>query len=1197
MKKLRLIAFSPGKAEIKKWLIVMKLIICLTLIGAFQVQALVHSQGSNFTLNESGVNVREVIKQLENKSNFRFFFSENLAHLEKQVDINVTNANLEQVLDHLFKDSPLMYKVLENDLVIIMPFMEGLEQGTRISGNVTDPDGIPLPGVNIVEVGTNNGAVTDLDGNYSITVSSEDAVLRFSFVGYLTEEIVVGGQTSIDVMLMEDIQALDEVVVVGFGSRAKKDLTGSISSIQAEDLEKSKSLSPQYALQGNTSGVRIVNSSGDPNESPDIFIRGIGTWNGDAQPLYVIDGQIIEPPRSGNLDVITGFSMSTPPNLFNLINPSDIESISVLKDASAAAIYGNRGANGVILITTKKGKQGKPVLEFNSSFSTRNIPTYDMLNTQQYVDLTTEMFTNNLNPDITIEDELYGGDQDSDINRLTNRSPQFNSASPFYISDRTTYDWQDDMVVSNALAQTYDMKVSGASNGVDYYLSGSYLDQENFFKGNNLTRYTAALNVNSKINDWIKVGINYKYTYQLSDMSFRSRDLNEVASVAPWQPIYNPGNEYGYQTVIDPFYGGSESWQQAKLYGQGTSTNYLAEANINYGDFAISRNIGQAYFELTPVKGLTLRGSVNLDYAKQDRTEFTNPPNANLFRTNSNDPTQAAPDAPGSLGRISHRINNIFNYQSDFTATYANTFAGKHNLNLTAAVQDQRHETEFTDFSGSNLTTLTDNPKRNGYGNDLANNNSIYGWTQRYWFGMVGRGSYNYDRKYYADLSFRRDASIGFDDDYRWGNFYSLSGAWRISSESFMDGLTFIDDLKLRGGWGQAGNDQAVVGSYAYLSGVNTSISSVRFGSGNGDPLGTMVLGSVVADLPNPQLTWEVVSTTYVGMDAIILANRLNFTLELYNRVTDGILMSVVLPTSAGLNNPSDNVGQLENKGIDMQLGWNDRIGEFTYGVSGNISFIKNEVTKVYEGRPLESSGFGRVEEGRSLGLLWGYQHGGIFQSQEEIDAYYNATPDDNVGNTDFVAPGDMYFRDVQGNPTDEEQFYSKTPDGQINSYDRTEIGRTIPGHTYGLNLNLGWKGFDLFAGFYGEGDVEKYNDARARFESMAGEGPNYFATTLNRWTPQNTNTEMPRAVKGDPAGNNRFSSRYVEDASFLRLNNWQFGYTIPSSVSNKLKMSLLRVYVGGQNNIYLTKWSTLDPVNDNYPLARTLTFGVNAKF
>ncbi len=1197
MKKLRLIAFSPGKAEIKKWLIVMKLIICLTLIGAFQVQALVHSQGSNFTLNESGVNVREVIKQLENKSNFRFFFSENLAHLEKQVDINVTNANLEQVLDHLFKDSPLMYKVLENDLVIIMPFMEGLEQGTRISGTVTDPDGIPLPGVNIVEVGTNNGAVTDLDGNYSITVSSEDAVLRFSFVGYLTEEIVVGGQTSIDVMLMEDIQALDEVVVVGFGSRAKKDLTGSISSIQAEDLEKSKSLSPQYALQGNTSGVRIVNSSGDPNESPDIFIRGVGTWNGDAQPLYVIDGQIIEPPRSGNLDVISGFSMSTPPNLFNLINPSDIESISVLKDASAAAIYGNRGANGVILITTKKGKQGKPVLEFNSSFSTRNIPTYDMLNTQQYVDLTTEMFTNNLNPDITIEDELYGGDQDSDINRLTNRSPQFNPASPFYISDRTTYDWQDDMVVSNALAQTYDMKVSGASNGVDYYLSGSYLDQENFFKGNNLTRYTAALNVNSKINDWIKVGINYKYTYQLSDMSFRSRDLNQLASVAPWQPIYNSGNKYGYQTVIDPFYGGSESWQQAKLYGQGTSTNHLAVANINYGDFAISRNIGQAYFELTPLKGLTLRGSVNLDYAKQDRTEFTNPPNANLFRTNSNDPTQAAPDAPNSLGNMTHRINNIFNYQSDFTATYANTFAGKHNLNLTAAVQDQRHETEFIDFNGANLTSVTDNPKRNGYGNDLSNNNSIYGWGQRYWFGMVGRASYNYDRKYYADLSFRRDASIGFDDDYRWGNFYSLSGAWRISSESFMDGLTFIDDLKLRGGWGQAGNDQAVVGSYAYLSGVNTSISSVRFGSGNGDPLGTMVLGSVVADLPNPQLTWEVVSTTYVGMDAIILANRLNFTLELYNRVTDGILMSVVLPTSAGLNNPSDNVGQLENKGIDMQLGWNDRIGEFTYGVSGNISFIKNEVTKVYEGRPLESSGFGRVEEGRSLGLLWGYQHGGIFQSQEEIDAYYNATPDDNVGNTDFVAPGDMYFRDVQGNPTDEEQFYSKTPDGQINSYDRTEIGRTIPGHTYGLNLNLGWKGFDLFAGFYGEGDVEKYNYARERFESMAGAGPNYFATTLNRWTPQKTNTEMPRAVIGDPAGNNRFSSRYVEDASFLRLNNWQFGYTIPSSVSNMLKISLLRVYVGGQNNIYLTKWSTLDPVNDNYPLARTLTFGVNAKF
>jgi len=1145
-----------------------------------------------------------VFRKLEHETNFRFTYDiKDVASIK--VNLNKHNRSLYEILEDISRQGKLHFRQTNYDIDVKKKTdetekkspIEVVIQTRNITGKVTSSeDGEGLPGVNVVEKGTSNGTVTDVQGNYTLEVS-EGAALVFSSVGYTPEEVEVGNRSVIDLTMTQDIQQLQELVVVGYGSRAKKDLTGSISTVQADDLEKSKLLlSPQYALQGNVSGVRVVNTSGDPNESPEIFIRGIGTWNGDAQPLYVIDGQIIEPPRSGNLDAITGFSMSTAPNLFNLINPSDIESISVLKDASAAAIYGNRGANGVILITTKKGKRGKPSVEFNSSFSTRNIPKYDMLNTQQYVDLTNEMFDNNLNPDITKEDELYGGDQDSDINRLTNRSPQFNAASPFYISDRTTHNWQDELIDNNALTQTFDLKVSGANDRVNYFLSGSYLDQEDLFRGNSLTRYTAALNVSSQVNDWLKLGVNYKFTHQLSDMSM-IRNLTDVASVAPWQPVYNNDNEFGYQPVIDPFYGGSETWQRAKLYGQGTSSNHLAVANINYGDFSIARNIGQAYFEITPVKGLMLRGSVNLDYAKQDRFEFFNPPDANIFRTNSNDPRDAAPDAPASLGRISHRINNVFNFQSDFTATYAYTFDTKHNLNLTAAVQDQRHETEFIDFSGSNLTNLTENPKRNGYGNDLANNNSLYGWSQRYWFGMVGRASYDYDSKYYLDFSIRRDASLGFDEKYRWGNFYSLSGAWRISNETFMSELTFIDDLKLRGGWGQAGNDQAVVGGYAYLSGVNTGISSVRFGSGNGDPLGSQILGVVIADLANPQLTWEIVTTSYVGFDALFLKNRLNLTLELYNRITDGILMSVVLPNSAGLNNPADNVGQLKNMGADMQFGWSDRIGDFTYGVSGNFSIINNEVTKVFEGRPLESSGFGRVEEGRSLGLIWGYQLGGIFQSQEEIDTYYAETPDDNIGNTDFVAPGDMFFLDVQGNPTEDEPFYSKSPDGQINSFDRTEIGRTIPGHTYGLNLNFGWKGFDLFAAFYGEGDVEKYNYARARFEGMGGAGPNYLTTTLNRWTPQNTNTTMPRAVIGDPAGNNRFSSRYVENASFFRLNNWQFGYTIPSSISEKIQMNTLRLYVGGQNNIYWTRWSTLDPANDIYPLPRTLTFGINAKF
>lgn len=1065
---------------------------------------------------------------------------------------------------------------------------------TQVSGQVVDESGLPLIGVSVIEIGTANGTTTDFDGNYSIEVE-EGNELQFSYLGFETVTVPVGSSPTINVTLNESSAQLDEVVVIGFGSRKKKDITGSIATVNAETIGKVEAVSPQYALQGNTAGVRVVNSSGDPNEAPQIFVRGIGTWNGDSQPLYVIDGQIIEPPRAGNEDQISGAGLATPPNLFNLINPGDIESISVLKDASSAAIYGNRGANGVVLITTKKGKKGKPVLEFNSVSSFSTMPTHDVLNTQQYFDITNDMFANNLNPDITIEDQLYGRDAADDAIRLTNFSPQFDPQSPFYISDRTTIDWQDELTRNTAYKQSYDLKVSGATENVDYYLSGSYLDQDQLLEGNDLKRYTAAMNVNARVTKWLKVGVNYKYTNQLSVLT-NTNELPDFANAAPWQPLRDPNNEFGFAPVMAPLTY-SDQWTRTKLYGQGTNTNQLAINDINRTDFGISRNLGQAYVEIKPLKNLTLRGSINLDYSSQKRFELDIWSQANIFKVNGDDPSNEAPDAPNSLAGLGQRINNVFNYQTDFTATYANLF-GKHSLNLTAAVQDQRHETEFLNLQGDNILSLTENPKRNGYSNDLSNNSSIYGWNRRFWFGMVGRASYNYDSKYYLDLSFRRDASSGFDDEYRWGNFYAASGAWRVSAEKFMENVNFLNDLKIRGGYGEAGNDQAAVGRYAFLSGV-ADLSSTRFGSGNGDALGNLALGTLVNDFPNRELSWETVITTSVGFDAIMFDNHLNLTVEFYKRETDGILQNVRFPPSVQLNDPLFNIGKLENKGVDVQMGYNDAIGDFNYGISGNISFLKNEVTELFNDQPL-FTGAGRIEEGRSIGHLWGYRLGGIFQSQAEIDNYFAQFSEETIGNTDFVAPGDMYFLDVGGNPTDVERFYSTTPDGSINSFDRTEIGNTIPGYTYGLNLNAGWKDFDFFASFYGEGDVEKYNSVRASLEGIGGAGPNYLATTLDRWTPSNTNTSIPRAVVGDPAGNNRYSSRFVENAAFFRLNNWQIGYSFSDEILEKMgsdALRNLRFYIGGQNNIYIFKWSGIDPVNDIFPLARSITFGINASF
>lgn len=1172
------------------------------------------------TLSLERVPLKKVFDAIEEQTGVALMYDLSVVDDKVIVSIEVHDADIKVVFDVLFKEKPLQWsrrgnviRIIRKPEVKVVPrigkrygslesdfYHKHFMQIDTLYGTIADHNGEPLIGVNIQVKGTTKGTATDFNGNFQLENVDENAVLVLSYIGYQTMEVPVEGSGRMNITLAEDSETLQEVVVIGFGEKKVKDLTGSISTVGSEVIEKIGMISPQFALQGNTTGVRVINASGDPNEAPQIFVRGIGTWNGDSQPLYVIDGQIIEPPRSGNEDVISGFNLSTPPNLFNLINPSDIESISVLKDASAAAIYGSRAANGVVLITTKTGRSEVPIIELNSNFGIQNIPTYSLLETQQFIDLAHEMYANSNNPDVNIEEDLYGRLEPFEANRLTSFNPQFDPQSPFYISDRTTYDWQDELVNRNAFRQNYDMKVSGATDRIDYYVSAGMSDQEGVMYGDEIRRYTGAVNLNMDVTNWIKLGVNYKYTHQKSLLN--GSQLQEISDVSPWQPLRDPNSEDGYARVLDPYRFG-DTWQGIKIYGQGSNSNALAIADINTNSFKIERNLGQFYAEISPFESLTLRGSLNLDYTKQDRYSLNLFSLTGYFNPVGQDPATVAPNAPNSQGSMSHRINNILNFQTDFTIIYDKVFAGKHNLNLTAAVQDQRHKMENMDFQGQNLTSLNDDPFLNGYSGDLSNNNSFYGWYRRFWFGMVGRASYNFDSRYYLDVSYRRDASNGFDDDYRWGNFYAFSGAWRISDEPFFN-IDAIDDLKIRGGWGEAGNDQAAVGRYAFLSRATGGLSSYRWGSGNGDPIGIQSFGTLVADFPNPELSWEVSATTNVGFDAFLLNYKLNVTAEWYNRVTKGILQTVNLPISVGTNNPLFNIGEMENKGVDLVVGYQDRAGDFNFGVSGNISFVRNTVTKLYQGQPLSLSGFERadavrVEEGRSVGVIWGYKLGGIFQSQAEIDAYFAEMPDNNISNVDYVQPGDMYFLDVQGDPTEEERFYSKSPDGKINSNDQTEIGNTIPGYTYGANLNLGWKGIDVSMSFYGEGDVEKYNEARRIYESMSGAGTNYYTSVLDRWTPSNTETDMPRAIIGDPAGNNRFSTRWVESSAFFRLNNWQLGYTLPASVLNMLdnKVRSLRLYVGGQNNIYVHRWGALDPVNDAYPLPRVYTAGLNIKF
>lgn len=1086
-----------------------------------------------------------------------------------------------------------MKKILLAGCCMLMAVSLYAQQRT-VTGTVTDgSDGNPLPGVSILVKGTSQGTASDASGNFSIDASSEN-VLVFTFIGYESQEINVGERSAVNISMAPATETLGEVVVIGFGTREKKDLTGSISAIQAKDIASVPFASPQFALQGKATGVRIVNQSGDPSAGPQIFIRGVGTWNGTSQPLYVIDGQIITPPSNGNQDVIGNI------NLWTLINPNDIESMSVLKDASAAAIYGSRAANGVILITTKRGKKGRPVVEFNSQYGVQNIPTFDVLNTRQFVDLSREIYTNSSDPTVSLEEDLYGRNEANPVTRLQNYTPLFDPQSPYFIGeDGPFYDWQNAARNKNSVTQNYNVKVSGAGEAADYYISLGYTEQESVLKGAGLERYNLAVNINTDVGKYIRTGFNYKLTYQESDDSevFGGEGLVEAAVAPPWQPIFDPGNRFGFAPVRR-LYNDAGGWEPYRIYGVQTRTNDFAIQEINIGKFNLMRNMGQAFLEIEPISGLTVRGSLSLDYTYQQRVTFGDIL-AGEFEVNSSDPADSNPE--GSFGSYGLRTNKFYNYQADLTINYAKSF-GLHTVNALFSVQDQ-HYKNWTESIGTDNAS-TRNRDRLGITGAVGDISGFSGRSDKFWFGYVGRIGYNYNSRYYLDVSMRRDGSSGFPSENRWGNFYSVAGAWRISDEDFMQTMPFINDLKLRGGWGQTGNDEAVVGQFAYLSGV-TDGGSYSFGSGNGDPIGRYLVASSIRGLPNSNFTWETVTTSYAGFDATLLNNKLTFTAEYFRRVTDDILQTVAIPAIAGTASPVFNIGQAVNNGVELELGYNGNLGAFTYNVSGNISFVKNEVTELYDDQPLQT-GFGRVEEGRPIGHIWGYKLGGIFQTQAEIDAYYAATPDETIGDLDFVAPGDMYFLDVQGNPTETERFYSKTPDGVINTYDMTQIGTTIPAYTYGLNLGAGFKGLDLTINFYGEGEVDKVNQARRRLEAMSGGGLNHSITTLNRWTPENPSTTMPRAVANDPAGNNRadddnstYSSRWVEGAGFFRLNTWQLGYSLPSTLLEKTSgvVSRFRLFVGGQNNMIITNWSGLDPVNDAYPLPKSFFVGLNATF
>lgn len=988
-------------------------------------------------------------------------------------------------------------KLLNKVLLPLFLMVGSVFYGQTVKGTVSDALG-PVPGVNILIKGTATGTVTDFDGNYEVSANTGD-VLVFSFVGYVTQEINYTGQASVDVLLAEDAALLDEVVVVGYGKSVKKeDLTGAVSVVGIKDIEKSPLTNVDQALQGRASGVQITQSSGAPGAGFKIRVRGSNSITGSNSPLIVVDGLI-------DVDI-------------NSVNPSDIQSISVLKDASSSAIYGNRAANGVIIITTKKGVQGKAIIEFGSYISFSNPSNdVDLLSTSEFID-----FANFLN-----------------TGQASGPLAEFNTEQK--IADRiaNSVDYQD-AVFRSAVAQNYQLSFRGGSENMNYYVSGNYLDQEGVAINTNFRRYALRSNINADLTDKLTLNTSINLIRQEglnNDPDFGADLALGAIGFDKTTPIFDANGNYNRQTTV------TSGVQSSVL------TNPIFRANESNGTSAVNRVQANLSLNYNLLKNLDLNVSGGIDYANTAVATFTPPPTDAL-----------------SITANQQAINNN-NTQYAFRLNYENTFNEKHNLAATAIYEKRKSlSTNFTADGTGFFTGST------GFDNlGLADTQVIgSGTSERNLRSVIGRATYNYDSKYLVTASVRYDESSVFLKD-QGGVFPSFALGWNINNEDFFKSET-ISNLRLRGGWGQTGNE---------LIGTNDALNLLRnnpwlpFG-GTGGGFTAILPGTRLA---NPDLTWETTTQTNIGFDLGILNDRFNLSFEYYVKNTEDLLLTRLVPRFTGRVDQVINAGEVQNKGIDISLSGRIIQNEnFSWNMSANISSNKNEVKSLIDGETQIFPGLvvgpnipvpTIVRVGEPIGTFYGFVYDGVDQSN-----------------------GDAIYAD-----TDE-------PNNQA------IIGDANPDFTYGINSNMSYKGFDLNLFIQGVSGNDIYNRARALTLGRDGRIPYGTSAELrNTWSPTNTSGSLPSLLATNVQNE---SSEFIEDGSFLRLKNISLGYTLRDSQSlNSIGAQSLRLYVSAQNLFTITDYSGLDPEVNNggqddrlagvdigaLPTSKTVTLGLNLKF
>jgi TonB-dependent starch-binding outer membrane protein SusC len=1103
---------ARGRPVQLKFFRIMKLTFAFVLLCCLHVSAGVVSQ-TRVTLKLDKVELKKALATIEKKSSYRFLYNEALINSDLRVSLNANNEEVISVLDKILSGTSLTYQVLENFLVVLKQSEAATapKPDIRISGRVIGPYSDPLPGVSVTIRGTQVGTTTDAAGNYNIMVPDENAVLVFSYVGYTPQEISVRGRTTIDVILVTAERSMNEVVVIGYGTTRRKDLTGSVASVSGAEITKQPVLTPTQAIQGRVAGVQII-TSGAPNALPTVRIRGTGTTLGGQDPLYVVDGVITEDIRN--------------------INNADIVSMEILKDASATAIYGMRAANGVLIITTKKGRPGKMVVSYDAMLGVREAAhLVDMAGPNQYAGYLNEA-------------SVYYGTGDSLV-------PSSKLANGVHT------DWFD-AILRRGFLQNHNVSVSGGSEKINYFLSAGYMSEEGILITNKFNRFTLRSNNEYKFSNKLKLSSLVSYSRaDLNDVNYGA--FNNAYRAAPYVPSKVNG-KYGNTSAAGNV--GNPALDLEKTYNRGLG-------NRLQGTFAL---------DFKPISWITFRSSMGVDLDFYKNTQY-------FYRFFSD--TATFVEGGGNQQRGQSRLgvtNNTANkWVWDNTVQLVKSF-GEHNFNLLAGVTAEQYK--FSSLTGSRFDVPENRDQwylGAGTTSNASSNETGDKWTRN---SYLGRLNYNFKDRYFLTGTFRADGTSRFSADNRWGYFPSVGAGWLITGENFMEKQKIFDVLKLRGSWGRVGNDKIPTSLYYSLASINIPY---YFN-------GTEYLGISFPNINDKNIKWEITQETDLGIEFGVLSNRLTGEIDYYNKKTSDALVYVVIPGILG--DPDSkyvtNAASFENKGVEVSLNWRDDIKkDLDYRIGVNAAFNKNNIVGLNGGQALFDGNIGGnqgfitlSDNHHPIGSFYLLEVEGILQTEAEVAA----------SGQSGAKIGDLNYRDISGP--------NGKPDGVIDSYDRTFQGSYQPKVTYGINGSVTYKAFDFSFNSYGTAGSKIYNGKKA----VRGADPrdNIEADVAkNRWTPNNTNTSVPRANLGQLAA----SSYFLEKGDFFRLNNLTIGYTLPRTMLQRVRINNFRVYLTAQNLFTITKYTGFTPelqsssvLNagielNSYPTTRTFAFGLNVGF